>query len=126
MKKTKIYYDSEHLEQVRLFAWIKSMRCQDERYKAIFAIPNGGDRKNSVGAQMKAEGVEAGVPDIFVSVPSHGYPGFFIELKSLNPTSHLSTSQKKMIPILQAQGYKVEMVRGFEKAQKMILEYFKE
>jgi len=124
--KTKINYDSEHLEQVRLFAWIRMMRQYDWRYETIFAIPNGGARKKSVAAELKAEGVEAGIPDIMCAVPSNSWPGLFLEMKSLHPQAKLSQSQKKMIPKLKRAGYKVEVPKGFKEAQQIIIEYLKE
>lgn len=47
-----------------------------------FAIPNGGHRHIKVAAKLKAEGVMAGVWDVFVAVPSAKYGGLFIELKN--------------------------------------------
>jgi len=54
--------NSEHLEQVRLVSWFRKT-YPDTR---ILAIPNGGIRSASAGANLKAEGVSAGVPDLVV------------------------------------------------------------
>lgn len=35
----------------------------------LFAIPDGGRRDAVTGAHLKAEGVRAGVPDMFLAVP---------------------------------------------------------
>lgn len=48
----------------------------------IFAIPNGGLRNVIVASQMKREGVKKGVSDVFVSLPSAHYHGFYVEFKS--------------------------------------------
>lgn len=47
----------------------------------IWATPNGGLRNKITAATMKAEGVLAGVWDVFVAIPAHGYHGMFIEFK---------------------------------------------
>lgn len=46
-----------------------------------FAIPNGGKRSVVVAMKLKAEGVMSGVCDVFVSLPSAHYHGFYIEFK---------------------------------------------
>ena len=53
---------SEHAEQAELVQWFrrKYAPCR------IFAIPNGGFRSRATAARLKAEGVSAGVPDLFV------------------------------------------------------------
>ncbi len=48
----------------------------------IFAIPNGGKRDAREAARLKAQGVKAGVSDLFVSAMRGGYGGFYIELKA--------------------------------------------
>jgi hypothetical protein len=54
--------DSEHVEQRNFVAWFR----QAHRGVRIFAIPNGGQRSLSVAGRLKAEGVVAGVPDLYV------------------------------------------------------------
>lgn len=61
----------EHDEQVILF---DLLRMHEEKYpilKYVFAIPNGGHRHKAVAAKMKAEGVKAGVWDVFVPVSKY-------------------------------------------------------
>jgi hypothetical protein len=47
----------------------------------LHAIPNGGNRNKVTASRMKATGTKAGVWDIFLPVPSHPYPGLYIEMK---------------------------------------------
>jgi len=47
----------------------------------LFAVPNGGDRRPSVAASLKAEGVRSGVPDLVWPVPRHQFAGLYLELK---------------------------------------------
>lgn len=52
--------------------------------RRLFAIPNGGQRSITTAARLKAEGVRAGVWDLFLAVPdfSHELGGLFIEMKA--------------------------------------------
>jgi len=52
---------SEHLEQVKFIAWF---RREFNQYP-IFAIPNGGKRGKREAGRLKAEGVTAGVSDLY-------------------------------------------------------------
>jgi len=101
---------TEHAHQVALFAyaavarmhgfhiadkWAESKLLQHlvsfevkvPALEWLHAIPNGGSRGDSVksrkihGAQLKAEGVRRGVPDIFLPWPNCGYSGLYIEMK---------------------------------------------
>lgn len=79
-------------------------------YELTWATPNGGKRDIITASILKKEGVKAGVPDIFVAMPSNGYHGLFIEMKT--DVGKLSTEQKKMLKRLEAAGYKTSIIRG--------------
>ena len=57
---------SEHWEQSHFVSWFRQTFSQDD--VRIFAIPNGGSRGLREGVKFKAEGVSAGVPDLFSSL----------------------------------------------------------
>jgi hypothetical protein len=61
----------------------------------LFAIPNGGHRSKVTAAILKAEGVMAGVSDLFLSVPKNGFGGMWIEMKA--PGGRLSDIQQQFI-----------------------------
>ena len=48
----------------------------------LFAVPNGGARNSREAAIMKAEGVTAGVADMILLIPRHGYGCLCIEFKT--------------------------------------------
>lgn len=97
---------------------------QTEQLTLLHAIPNGAEfaRGSHSGASMRAKGLTAGVPDIFLPVPKHGFAGFYLELKS--PTGKLNQAQRIMIPKLRKQGYRVDdTVVGWRNAGARILTY---
>ena len=114
---------SEATEQTWLFEWIAQMAyLRWPELELAFHIPNGGSRNKIEAARLKAQGVKAGVPDIFVSVPRGGYHGLYIEMKRQRG-GKMREGQKDMIPKLRAQGYRVEVCKGFHPAADLIEQY---
>lgn len=106
---------SEHLEQVELVAWFRKTYPKVR----IFAIPNGGARSVSQGMALKAEGTSKGVPDIFI-------PEWLLWIEMKRQTGGvLSPEQKDWIQYLKFIGHKCIVGRGFEDAQKQVLEMIK-
>jgi hypothetical protein len=103
---------SEHLQQVRLVSWFR------RQYPGVrvFAIPNGGHRGASQGVALKAEGVQAGVPDLFV-------PEWLLWLEMKREAGGIvSPVQKDWIEYLEGIGHRVIIGRGFEDAKRQILD----
>lgn len=73
---------TEHQHQCALIQWAEGKAKRYPEVGMLFAIPNGGARHIAVARKLKAEGVRAGVPDLFLPVPRGGYGGLFIEMKS--------------------------------------------
>ena len=113
----------EHDEQVNLMKWW-SLACHhfgvDERL--LFAIPNGGERNVIVAARLKAEGVRAGVPDLFLALGNNGFNGLFIEMKK-QKGGRVSESQKTYIELLQKHGYCAVVCNGWVEAKQEIERY---
>lgn len=91
--------------------------------RMLFAIPNGGARSKITGAILKAEGVRAGVPDLFVCVPRGGFHGLYLELKS--PIGRLRPDQVTFMASATSQGYLCEVSRDFSHATKFIENYLR-
>lgn len=98
----------------------------------LHAIKNAGHGDAIRGARAAAEGVRAGVPDIFLPVPRYGWNGIwtcglYIELK--RPSSkgkaagNPSDVQIKWADYLQRAGYQVAICYGWEAARDAILSY---
>jgi len=115
--------DREHEIQVECVKWFR-MKFREAR---IMAIPNGGQRNVIVAAKMKAEGVLAGVPDLFVPVACGGYHGLWIEMKKsrvgvrgeLVGKGVVSEAQEEMIAWLRGEGYKCDVVYSFDEFRRV-------
>lgn len=117
---------TEHDEQVALMKWWSfAHRLFGVPEQLLFAIPNGGDRNILVAAKLKAEGVRAGVPDLFLAVPRGRYHGLFVEMKKTKG-GRIQANQKKMLEILGVYGYHSVVCHGFFEARKEIENYITE
>jgi len=116
---------TEEEHQIRLFQEMGILALSDPRYTLPFHIPNGGKRFKATAGRMKAAGVKAGVPDIFIPIPRGRYHGFFLELKSLKKYAAVTKNQEKMILELMKNGYLVEICCGWRKALQRIQEYLR-
>ena len=119
---------SEHEEQVALFEWAAMAQAEHPELAMLFAIPNGGQRHPAVAAQLKAEGVRAGVPDLFLAVArgiSGGkvYHGLFVELKRADHSNHTTAAQNEWIDRLRHYGFAVVVAYGADEAINMITTY---
>jgi len=112
----------EHQEQKALIEWIELCRNSIPELQNIFAIPNGGMRHPAIAAQLKAEGVKPGVPDLFLAYPKNGFPGLFIEMKR-RVGGRLSPVQLEWRDRLSKSGYCVRVCLGWEEAKAAIIEY---
>lgn len=101
--------DLEHREQVKFVAWIETNYPGHK----VFAIPNGGKRNKIAAIKLKAEGVRAGVPDLFI--PSLR---LFVEMKKPEG-GRVSPAQKEWLSYLSECGYSVGVANGFEEAKTL-------
>jgi hypothetical protein len=100
---------TEHEEQRELVQWFRRSFLV-----RIFAIPNGGARSAGTGARLKAEGVSAGVPDLFVPAWN-----LWIEMKN-EKGGTISASQRDWIEYLEGIGHTVIMGNGKEDAMDKV------
>lgn len=82
---------TEHNLQVACVTWF---RLQYPQYaKLLIAVPNGGSRNKIEAANLKKEGVVAGVCDLLLLVPRNGLGCAGFELKS--PNGSLRPTQRE-------------------------------
>ena len=67
----------------------------------VFAVPNGGSRNVIEAANLKAQGVMAGVSDLILLLPHKVY---FIELKNPNGKGRQSPAQREFEDNVRAYG----------------------
>ena len=109
-------------EQAALFQWAKLNVGRYPSLRLMFAVPNGGSRKSSIeGANLKKQGVRAGVPDICLPAPSGQYHGLFIELKAAG--GRVQENQAEWLDELNMQGYRAVVCFGFDEARAEIERY---
>lgn len=122
MRNKPIQHEAIH--QRALIQWANIEARQRPELALLFAIPNGGKRDARTAAFMKAEGVKAGVPDLFLPVARNGFHGLFIEMKA--PNGRPSLSQKQWGDSLTFQGYLAAICIGWEEARLLLLSYLAE
>lgn len=120
---------SESTHQKALIRWFRV--SYPELQKNLFAIPNGAnfsaarpEHRYGQVAKLKAEGMQPGVPDLFLALPWGGFAGLFIEMKDEGKTlCSLSNDQKTYLELLQAAGYCAIWASGFDIARAAVDTY---
>lgn len=130
-------HNKEELEQTFLIQWAAMLSGQYPELKLLHHIPNGGLRSKTEAKRLKAAGVKAGVPDLFLPVPKYDEfdivdrNGLYIEMKAPSieiggrktTKGRTSKEQDWWIDQLRAQGYQVEVCYGWVEAAKAVIQY---
>lgn len=114
---------SEAEEQKALFQWANLMRNRLPGIELMFHIPNGGSRDIREAANLKAQGVKPGIPDLFIPVPVDHYHGCWIEMKRVRD-GRISDKQKDVMAALIERGYFCAVCYGWWDAAKTICAYY--
>ena len=112
---------SEATEQERLISWAGWQQNRFPELKLLFHIPNGGSRNALEAANLKRQGVKAGVPDLFLPVAKGKYHGLFIEMKWGKNT--VTDKQDDWLHDLTVQGYKAAVCYGADEAIDVLETY---
>lgn len=92
----------------------------------IYHVPNGGHRHIAVAAQLKKQGVRAGIPDLVLPMARGGYFGLYIEFKATPPNDvPVSGEQRARISALNDQGYLAIVCRGHFDAMEALRAYMR-
>lgn len=125
---------ADHAEAYGDRAWrdVWEIRCEGEpRLKWLHAVHNQGHGDAIRGAKAKAEGVKAGVADLFLPVPGvvieggffvKQYHGLYIELKRLDK-SKTSSEQLEFKRDVEDRDYRHVIAKGWREARSALLTY---
>ena len=102
-------------EQIGFLRWFET----HFRDVWIFHIPNGGHRAISVARKMKAEGVKAGVPDLYIPAWK-----LWVEMKRTKG-GVVSKEQRSWHEYLKSVGDAVIIGRGATDASRQVMEFLK-
>lgn len=109
-------------EQKTLFEVIEGAKLAYPELRMVFHVPNEGKRSRYTGGSLKAQGLQSGVPDVFLDVPRGGWHGLRIELKRIKDYS-ISAAQNEWVKNLNRYGYAAAVCFGWEEAWEMIMAY---
>lgn len=112
--KGKRVYDNEEARiQTEFFRQVPFFfpRLPD---KLLFAVPNGGSRHKIEAANMKRQGVKAGVADVILQIPKKGFASLCLEFKT--KTGRQSKEQREYQRQVEMAGSKYVVVRSVEEA----------
>ena len=111
--KLKPNYPLERAEQTALARWLDLSKL------LWYAIPNGEKRDVITGANLKRQGVKAGVPDICILEPRSPYHGLYIELKR-GSGGVVSKAQREWLDKLNQHGYLALVAHGWQEAKEKV------
>lgn len=109
-------------EQIAIMNWAEYNMGRFPDLIMLYHVPNGGQRNAIEAANLKRQGVKAGVSDLVLASGHGGYFGLYIELKA-DKTCKASEHQLKWIENLKAQGYMAGVCYGAEHAIKVLERY---
>ena len=122
MKKASTKPQTESQIQKDCVRWFR------HRYESIeplfFSVANGGARNVWTAKIMKDEGVRAGVADLILLIPRHGFAGLLIEMKT--PDGKQSDSQKTFERLATQYKYKYVVVRDLPTFQQLMMWYIED
>lgn len=117
---------TETQEQKAVIEWW-AIFSRGKRIDERLLMHTANERKTSPrqGAQLKAMGVRAGWPDLFLAVPCGDYHGLFVEMKRAKH-GKTSNAQDEIHALLRSQGYLVVVCYGCMEAMDIIKRYIAE
>ncbi len=112
-KEKRVYDNEEARMQTEFFRQVPLFfpRLPD---KLLFAVPNGGSRHKIEAANMKRQGVKAGVADVILQIPKKGFASLCLEFKT--KTGRQSKEQREYQRQVEMAGSKYVVVRSVEEA----------
>lgn len=120
---TRTLHPTEQQEQIAVMQWSRLAVGQHPELALLHHVPNGGSRHVAEAARLKAAGVKAGCPDLYLDVARGGYHGLRIELKAQG--GRISPLQDWWIERLREEGYMAMVCWGADEAIATIESYLR-
>jgi hypothetical protein len=117
----------EHNHQTLVKLWCRIQALENPALEClawIHAVPNAARRSPQLAAQMIEEGLESGVPDLFLDEPRGVFHGLRIEMKRKG--GRVSDTQELWLKHLMERGYFAVVCTGWLEARDTILWYLEE
>lgn len=119
-QKKRVRRQEEARLQAECYAWAWNERPITRR--VLFHVENERTDGNKVdGARRRAMGLVAGVSDLLLLLPRGRYHGLCIEMKT--PDGYQREEQKTWQALVEANGYRYEVIRTKEDFQELIDNY---
>lgn len=127
-KPRKRPVDWEGKEQAVVMRWLlgekKRGTAVGQLHDVTYHVPNGGQRNKKTAADLKRQGVKAGVSDLPVRQARGGWHGLYLEFKATPPRdAALATSQFEWLEGSEYEGYCAALARGIDEAKAVLREY---
>ncbi|MDI5886077.1 VRR-NUC domain-containing protein [Cobetia amphilecti] len=121
--------DREGHEQMVLMRWLNGERRRGKAVGVLledvtYHVPNGGQRNKKTAADLKAQGVRAGVSDLVIASARGGWHGLYLEFKATPPhDAALAGSQREWLARMEERGYLAVLAKGVEEAKAVLIAY---
>lgn len=115
--------DWEYEEQVALLDQFALL--YPDLAEHLIGIPNGGSRKHRFeGYRLKRAGARAGVSDLQLCLPRHGWPGLWMEMKATPPHhAAVTTDQWRWLQRMRGVGYLAAVAYGATDGMAVLTSY---
>ena len=121
--------NTEHGHQSAYFCALVDLAHSFPEVRWIHAIPNGGSRDVVTSGRLKAEGVRAGVWDVFIHVARGQWHGMYIEFKvpkrRVEKRGGLTEDHRAFGLAVHQEGYCTAVCYTWEEAIAHTLEYLR-
>lgn len=124
VSRSKTNNPTEAQEQKALIRWWRESAALYGLDPRTLIHPANEGRRTWGGATcLRAMGLIAGVPDLFLAAPRQPYAGLWIELKRAKNPTPVSFAQASMLDLLENQGFAVAVCYGAIAAIQTIERY---
>lgn len=101
------------------FRWLKLQ--YPALHSVAYSIPNAGKRTLRQGRWLQAEGLQSGVWDVCIPIPTKAHPGLYLEFK-IKPNT-LTENQVRWGSAMGKLGWRMAVAYTFDEAMDAVKEH---